>query len=149
MVWKDPLPTGQRCCCGVRPNLCWRLDQEAQQQNHHRSRGRIWSAQASPKKTNVKDSADLKESRMSLEDRLAFIEGKKAEVASIFEIQVWEIELRPEKVDWNRVMKARFVLKWSADNNGNPRHVRKHVRFFKGSLTQTFFEENSTPHLQP
>ena len=58
---------------------------------------------------------------MSLEDRLAFIEGKKAELASIFENQVWEIELHPEKVDWNRVMKARFVLKWSADNNGNPR----------------------------
>ncbi|CAL1132261.1 unnamed protein product, partial [Cladocopium goreaui] len=86
-----------------------------------RSRGHIWSAQASPKKKNVKDSADLKESRMSLEDRLAFIEGKKAELASIFENQVWEIELHPEKVDWNRVMKARFVLKWSADNNGNPR----------------------------
>ena len=86
-----------------------------------RSRGHIWSAQAAPKKKNVKESADLKESRMSLEDRLAFIEGKKAELASIFENQVWEIELHPEKVDWNRVMKARFVLKWSADNNGNPR----------------------------
>ena len=40
-----------------------------------RSHGHIWSAQAAPKKKNVKDSADLKESRMSLEDRLAFIEG--------------------------------------------------------------------------
>eukprot|EP00435_Cladocopium_sp_Y103_P032775 s1444_g8.t1 len=86
-----------------------------------RSRGHIWSAQASPKKKNVKDSADLKESRMSLEDRLAFIEGKKAELASIFENQAWEIELHPEKVDWNRVMKARFVLKWAVDSNGNPR----------------------------
>ena len=73
-----------------------------------------------PRRKNVKESADLKESRMSLEDRLAFIEGKKAELASIFENQVWEIELHPEKVDWNRVMKARFVLKWSADNNGKP-----------------------------
>ena len=43
---------------------------------------------------------------MSLEDCLAFIEGKKAELASIFENQVWEIELHPEKVDWNRVMES-------------------------------------------
>ena len=67
-----------------------------------RRRGHIWSAQASPKKKNVKESADLKESRMSLEDRLAFIEGEKAELASIFENQVWEIELHPEKVNWNQ-----------------------------------------------
>ena len=60
-----------------------------------RSRGHIWSAQASPKKKNVKESADLKESRMSLEDRLAFIEGEKAELASIFENQVWEDRASP------------------------------------------------------
>jgi hypothetical protein len=69
-------------------------------------------------------------------------------LASIFENQVWEIELHPEKVDWNRVMKARFVLKWSADNNGNPR-AKARLVLHKDSLTQTFFEENSTPHLQP
>jgi len=42
-----------------------------------RSRGHIWSAQASPKKKNVKDSADLKDSRMSLEDRLALSRARK------------------------------------------------------------------------
>ena len=52
-----------------------------------RSRGHIWSAQAAPKKKNVKESADLQESRMSLEDRLAFIEGKKAELASFLRIK--------------------------------------------------------------
>ena len=81
---------------------------------------------------------------MSLEDRLAFIEGKKAELASIFENQVWEIELHPEKVDWNRVMKARFVLKWSADNNDNGNPRAKHVWFFKDFLIQIYYEESLT-----
>ena len=55
---------------------------------------------------------------MSLEDRLTFLEGKKAELSSIFENGVWEIETDPASVDHNRVMKARFVLKWAADGKG-------------------------------
>ena len=55
---------------------------------------------------------------MSLEDRLAFLEGKKNELSSIFENGVWEIELDPQSVDHNRVMRARFVLKWAADGKG-------------------------------
>ena len=52
-----------------------------------RGRGHIWQAvgAGAPKKKNVKESADLNERRMTLEDRLAFLEGKKAELASIFE----------------------------------------------------------------
>ena len=82
-----------------------------------RGRGHIWQAvgAASPKKKNVKESADLNEKRMSLEDRLAFLEGKKNEFSSIFENGDWEIELDPQSVDHNRVMRARFVLKWAAD----------------------------------
>ena len=59
-----------------------------------RGRGHIWQAvgAASPKKKNVKKSADLNEKKMSLEDRLAFLEGKKNELSSIFENGVWEIE---------------------------------------------------------
>ena len=53
---------------------------------------------------------------MSLEDRLAFVEGKRAELASI-----WEIETEPHRVDHSRVMRARFVLKWTQDSKGNPR----------------------------
>jgi len=55
--------------------------------------------------------------KMSLEDRLAFVEGKKAE------LNVWEVELHPEKVDWGRVMKARFVLKWTSDGRAKARLV--------------------------
>ena len=61
--------------------------------------------------------------KMSLEDRLAFVEGKKAEPAAIFGHNVWEVELHPEKVDWGRVMKARFVLKWTSDGRAKARLV--------------------------
>ena len=60
---------------------------------------------------------------MSLEDRLAFVEGKKAELAAIFEHNVWEVELHPEKVGWGRIMKARFVLKWTSDGRAKARLV--------------------------
>ena len=87
-----------------------------------RGRGHIWQAvgagAVAPKKKNVKESADLNERRVSLEDRLSFLEGKKAELSSIFENGVWEIEMNPETVDHSRVMKARFVLKWAADGKG-------------------------------
>ena len=85
-----------------------------------RGRGHIWQAVGAgiPKKKNVKESADLSERRMTLEDRLAFLEGKRAELTSIFENGIWEIEMDPTAVDHNRVMKARFVLKWASDGKG-------------------------------
>ena len=58
---------------------------------------------------------------MTLEDRMSFMEGKKAELSSIFENGVWEVETQPERVDHDRVMKARFVLKWTHDAKGNAR----------------------------
>ena len=58
---------------------------------------------------------------MSLEDRLKFMEGKKAELASIFENGVWHLETSPENVEESRIMKARFVLKWANDGKGNLR----------------------------
>ena len=85
-----------------------------------RGRGHIWQAvgAGNPKKKHVKESADLNERKMTLEDRLSFLEGKKAELMSIFENGVWETELDPQAVDHNRVMRARFVLKWAADGKG-------------------------------
>lgn len=65
-----------------------------------RCRGHIWATHAVPKKKAVKEAADLHENKMSIEDRLAFLEGKRAELSAIFENNVWEIELHPEKVDW-------------------------------------------------
>ena len=58
-----------------------------------------------------------------LGDRFAFVEGKKAEPAAIFGHNVWEVELHPEKVDWGRVMTARFVLKWTSDGRAKARLV--------------------------
>ena len=65
------------------------------------------------------NAADLRESKMTLEDRLKFMEGKKAELASIFENGVWHLEANPETVDSSRILKARFVLKWANDGKGN------------------------------
>ena len=86
-----------------------------------RGRGHVWATTGSLKKKQAKESADLFERYMKLEDRLAFLEGKKAELASIFENGVWEVELDPQCVDHSRVMKAHFVLKWTTDSKGNPR----------------------------
>ena len=52
---------------------------------------------------------------------MAFIHEKKAELSSIFENGVWEIETNPGNIDHSRVMKARFVLKWVTNNDGNPK----------------------------
>lgn len=65
---------------------------------------------------------------MTLEEREAFIEGKKAEVASIFENGVWEVEAVPQKVDHARVMRARFVPKGTTDAKGKPRAKGRLVR---------------------
>ena len=61
------------------------------------------------------NEADLKESRITVEDRLIFMTAKKAELQSIFENGVWQLELEPEKASEGRVLKARFVLKWADD----------------------------------
>ena len=60
---------------------------------------------------------------MSLEDRFAFVESKKTEPAAILGHNVWEVERHPEKVDWGRVMKARFVLKRTSDGRAKARLV--------------------------
>ena len=64
-----------------------------------------------PLKKKKDNEADLKESRMTVEDRLTFMTAKKAELQSIFENGVWQLELEPEKASESRILKARFVLK--------------------------------------
>ena len=55
------------------------------------------------------NAAEIFENRRCLlKDRLKFMEGKKAELASIFENGVWHLEASPEAVDSSRIMKARF-----------------------------------------
>ena len=97
------------------------LSEKMKRCKRFRGRGHIWAAAGVPRKKNVKEAVDLSERRMCLEDRLSFLEGKKAEIASIFENGVWEVETDPQRVDHGRVMKARFVLKWTVDSKGNPR----------------------------
>ena len=71
-----------------------------------------------PTKKKKESEADLRESKMTLEDRLKFMEGKKAELISIFENDVWELEPNPDAVESLRIMKARFFLKWDNDGHG-------------------------------
>lgn len=78
-----------------------------------KGRGQIWAAVGVSRTRRARD--DLREGKMSLEDSLAFVQGKKSELGSIFENGVWEIETSPEKIDHGRVMRARFVLKWVTD----------------------------------
>eukprot|EP00435_Cladocopium_sp_Y103_P059868 s1590_g21.t1 len=79
-----------------------------------------WLASLANKK-NKDNEADLRESKMKLEDRLKFLEGKKAELSSMFENGVWHLEPHPDAVDPSRIMKARFVLKWAGDGKGGLR----------------------------
>ena len=79
-----------------------------------------WLASVANKKKKDNE-ADLRESKMKLEDRLKFLDGKKAELSSIFENNVWHLETNPDSVDPSRVMKARFVLKWAGDGKGGLR----------------------------
>jgi hypothetical protein len=64
------------------------------------------------------NEADLKESRITVEDRLTFMTAKKAELQSIFENGVWQLELEPEKASEGQVLKARFVIKRADDGKG-------------------------------
>ena len=78
----------------------------------------VWMAATRPLKKKKDNEADLKESRMTVEDRLTFMTAKKAELQSIFENGVWQLELEPEKASESRILKARFVLKWADDGKG-------------------------------
>ena len=76
-----------------------------------------------PKKAAPKGKArkeQLSERHMSLQDRLAFLEAKKAELDSFFKNDVWEADSLSE-VPEGRLLKAHFILKWSKWADGSPR----------------------------
>ena len=62
---------------------------------------------------------------------------------SIFENGVWEIELDPQAVDHNRVMRARFVLKWAADGKGGLKAKARLV--LQGFSDPDLLRDNLTP----
>ena len=86
-----------------------------------RCRGHIWAAVTPPKKKPTPSNVD--EKKLSWEDRLAFVEGKKSELSSIFENGVWEVELHPHrhKVAPDRIFRARWVLAWRTGAGGEQR----------------------------
>ena len=76
-----------------------------------------------PKKAAPKGKArkeQLSERHMSLQDRLAFLEAKKAELDSFFKNDVWEADSLSEFPE-GRLLKAHFILKWSKWADGSPR----------------------------
>ena len=62
-----------------------------------RWRGQVWNAQGVPRKKVKASSADLREGKTTLEECEVVIEGKKSELASIFE------KLRPTLRMWTTV----------------------------------------------
>ena len=80
-----------------------------------------------PLKKKKDNEADLKASRMTVEDRLTFMTAKKAELQSIFKNGVWQLEFEPEKASESRILKAHFVLKWTDDGKGGTKAKAKLV----------------------
>ena len=57
---------------------------------------------------------------MSLADRLLFLEAKRKELRSFFQNDVWTM-VDESRAEAQRVLKARFILKWSTNADGSPR----------------------------
>ena len=83
---------------------------------------------------------------MDVEDRLAFMSAKKAELRSIFENGVWQLELEPEKASEGRVLKARFVLKCVDDGKvGTKAKARLVLQGYSGPDLLSGSLETSSP----
>ena len=83
---------------------------------------------------------------MTVEDRLAFMSAKKAELRSIFENGVWQLELEPEKASEGRVLKARFVLKCVDDGKvGTKAKARLVLQGYAGPDLLSGSLETSSP----
>ena len=63
-----------------------------------------------PLKKKKDNEADLKASRMTVEDRLTFMTAKKAELQSIFKNGVWQLEFEPEKASESRILKKHVLF---------------------------------------
>ena len=84
MAWKDPVSAHQGGNHTTKNGLCRRLGIQSQESlDTPRTRPCVGSRERAKEK---KEKDDLREGKMKLEDRLAFVEGKKAEVSSIFVI---------------------------------------------------------------
>eukprot|EP00438_Fugacium_kawagutii_P008129 Skav234370 [mRNA] locus=scaffold2071:53675:57820:- [translate_table: standard] len=78
------------------------------------------TAKQSPTPKTKARKEQISERHLSLEDRLAFIEAKKQELASFFQNDVWEIDDSTNSQP-GRVLKAHFILKWSKNSDNTPR----------------------------
>ena len=115
-AWNDHVPFGQGSLVNIDKKV------HKSKRTSDEVNGAAWLASLVTKKKKKDNEADLRESKMRLEDRLKFREGaKKAELSSIFENKVWHLGANPDSVDPSRVMKARFVLKCAGDGNGGLR----------------------------
>ena len=114
-------------------------------QEHFYSVSEGYSTYIEKKKNNP---ANLSERTMSLADRLLFLEAKRKELKSFFENDVWtmvdEKEAQPQ-----RVLKAHFILKWSANADGSPRaKARLITQGFRDPDAWSGALRTIPPHLQ-
>ena len=87
----------------------------------------VWMAATRPLKKKKDNEADLKEFRMTVEDRLTFMTAKKAKLQSISDNGIWQLETERGKTSTSRALKARFVRKWADDGKGGTKEKSRLV----------------------
>jgi hypothetical protein len=92
LAWNDHVPFGQGSLVNIDKKV------HKSKRTSDEVNGAAWLASLVTKKKKDNE-ADLRESKMRLEDRLKFREGaKKAELSSIFENKVWHLGANPARL---------------------------------------------------
>eukprot|EP00959_Pyramimonas_sp_CCMP1952_P201944 4222892-Pyramimonas_sp.AAC.1 len=58
---------------------------------------------------------------MTPHERAAFMQGKRKELTESFGNDVWEFHKPTGEEDPRRILKAKWVLKWTKNDDGTPR----------------------------
>ena len=64
---------------------------------------------------------------MTAQERAQFMKAKMEELESFFEHGVWAADPESPDVDEARILKGRFLLKWSKNADGTPRAKARFV----------------------
>ena len=69
---------------------------------------------------NKKRKGPVEEKNLNLDDRLAFMQARRLELSSFFQNAVWSFD-NESSASPDRILRARFVLKWAKHPDGSPR----------------------------
>ena len=70
--------------------------------------------------TWAEDALTLNEKKLTVDDRASFAAAKRSELESFFDNQVWTF-VDAADAPVGRTLRARFILKWSTNEDGTPR----------------------------